>query len=90
MVFYGGDDVVLKDKGLHVCQGPPEHEGYGQVLDPGPLQPLPERRSVREAKSQGENNLNREREREGGREGGREGERECVCVCERECVCVCV
>ena len=45
--FDSGHYVVLKDKVFHVRQCPEEDERNCQVLHPGPLQPLPESRSVR-------------------------------------------
>ena len=47
VVSWGEDDLVLKDKWLHVAEHPPEHHQHSQVLHPCKLDQLPETRCIR-------------------------------------------
>lgn len=54
VMLCGEDDLVLKDKGLHVAKHPPEHHQHCQILYPCKLDQLPEPRGIRgETKGQG-------------------------------------
>lgn len=47
-MLHSENNLVLKHKGLHPAQYPPDNHQNSKVLDPGKLDDLPEARLIRE------------------------------------------